>query len=306
MAVCREKKSEGVVFNIQRFSVHDGPGIRTTVFMQGCSLRCRWCANPESWKKDPVIMARDAKCMGCGKCAEVCPAGAITLDEEKARKLDFSLCTQCGECTQVCPTQALSTSGKIMTIDEVVSVAQRDSLFYRNSGGGITVSGGEPALQSEFVEGLLERLKGKGLHVALDTCGEALWGDFERILKHVDLILYDIKHMDTEQHRIGTGSGNERILENAAKAAEKAKMWLRVPLMGGYNDSEENIASVAGLGKRIGAEKISLLPYHRWGESKFEQLGLRCTWQGEAPEQHHIEKLEGIIRDEGLDVSMAS
>jgi pyruvate formate lyase activating enzyme len=303
---CREVDKKGLIFNIQRFSVHDGPGIRTTVFMQGCSLKCRWCANPESWKNEPVIMARDAKCMGCGKCVEACAAGAITMDEEKGRLLDFSLCTQCGECAEVCPTRSLSTSGKFMSIEEVVSVAERDSLFYRNSGGGVTISGGEPALQSEFAEALVKALKAKGFHVSLDTCGEASWDKLERILNHVDLVLYDIKHMDTRKHKIGTGSGNERILENAEKASRKAKMWLRVPLMGGYNDSEEHIADVAELARRIGAEKISLLPYHRWGESKFEQLGLRCTWEAETPESDDIEKLEGIIRSAGVEVGVGS
>jgi pyruvate formate lyase activating enzyme len=193
-----------------------------------------------------------------------------------------------------------------MTIDAVAAAAERDRLFYRNSGGGVTVSGGEPAMQVEFVEPLMKTLKEKGLHVALDTCGEAPWDSLERLVTYADLVLYDIKHMDTKQHRRGTGSGNERILANAVKAAQRATVWLRVPVLGGYNDSEENIANVAELGRRIGAAKISLLPYHRWGESKYAQLGLRFTWQGEEPDPAHIQHLERIIQDAGLQAAVGS
>jgi pyruvate formate lyase activating enzyme len=297
---------KGLIFNIQRFSVHDGPGIRTTIFMQGCPLRCMWCDNPESWKAKPVIMARDAKCISCGKCSEVCPVRAITLDEDKGRRIDFALCTQCGECVLVCPTLALVSSGKYMTINEVVSVVERDSLFYQNSGGGVTISGGEPAMQAGFVEWLMKTMKEMGLHVALDTCGQASWNELEGLVSHADLVLYDIKHMDTEQHRRGTGKGNEQILNNVAKAGQITKLWLRVPVLSGYNDSEENIKRTAELGKQIGAEKISLLPFHRWGESKYGQLGMPYTWQGEEPDPQHIKKLEGIIQDTGLQVSVGS
>lgn len=297
---------KGLIFNIQRFSVHDGPGIRTTIFMQGCPLRCMWCDNPESWKAKPVIMARDAKCISCGKCSEVCPVRAITVDEDKGRRIDFALCTQCGECVLVCPTLALVSSGKYMTINEVVSVVERDSLFYQNSGGGVTISGGEPAMQAGFVEWLMKTMKEMGLHVALDTCGQASWNELERLVSHADLVLYDIKHMDTEQHRRGTGKGNEQILNNVAKAGQITKLWLRVPVLSGYNDSEENIKRTAELGKQIGAEKISLLPFHRWGESKYGQLGMPYTWQGEDPAPQHIKKLEGIIQDTGLQVSVGS
>ncbi|RLC66237.1 MAG: glycyl-radical enzyme activating protein [Chloroflexi bacterium] len=306
MTECKQGQIKGLIFNIQRFSVHDGPGIRTTIFVQGCPLRCMWCDNPESWKAKPVIMARDAKCISCGKCSEVCPVRAITLDEEKGRRIDFTLCSQCGECVLVCPTLALVSSGKYMTINEVVSVVERDSLFYQNSGGGVTISGGEPAMQAGFVERLMKIMKEMGLNVALDTCGQASWNELERLVSHADLVLYDLKHMDTEQHRRGTGKGNEQILNNVAKAGQITKVWLRVPVLSGYNDSKENIKRTAELGKQIGAEKISLLPFHRWGESKYGQLGMPYTWHGEEPAPQHIKKLEGIIRDTGLQVSVGS
>jgi pyruvate formate lyase activating enzyme len=193
-----------------------------------------------------------------------------------------------------------------MTVDEVVSVAERDGLFYRNSGGGVTVSGGEPTLQVDFVEALMKKLKSKGLHVALDTCGEAPWEDLERLVKHADLVLYDLKHMDNEEHRRGTGTGNERVLVNAVKASQAPELWMRVPVMGGYNDSPEQIAEIAALAKRVGAKKVSLLPFHRWGEAKFEQLGFRYDWQREEPAPERVEELRAIIQETGLKAGIGS
>jgi len=295
---------QGLVFNTQRFSVHDGPGIRTTIFLQGCPLRCRWCANPESWEKTPVIMVRNAKCIRCGRCAEACTDGAVTVTEHESRQVDFAQCTHCGQCALACPTQSISMSSRSMTVDEVTAVARRDKLFYKNSGGGVTISGGEPTQQADFVECLLQSLHEENFHVALDTCGQARWKDLERLAKNADLVLFDIKHMDSDEHRRGTSLGNERILDNAAKLAAMARVWLRLPLLGGYNDSEENVARVAAFAKRIGAEKVSLLPYHQWGEDKYAQLGLRYDWQGEVPDEERVRKLEGILRDAGLETGV--
>jgi len=191
-----------------------------------------------------------------------------------------------------------------MTVDEVTAVARRDKLFYKNSGGGVTISGGEPTQQADFVECLLQSLHEENFHVALDTCGQARWKDLERLAKNADLVLFDIKHMDSDEHRRGTSLGNERILDNAANLAAMARVWLRLPLLGGYNDSEENVARVAAFAKRIGAEKVSLLPYHQWGEDKYAQLGLRYDWQGEVPDEERVRKLEGILRDAGLETGV--
>ncbi len=209
-------------------------------------------------------------------------------------------------CVSVCPAGALTKSGRYRTVSEVVDEAERDSLFYRNSGGGVTISGGEPGMQAGFVKKLMMALKEKGLHVALDTCGKILWDELAPLVKSADLVLFDIKHMDEKQHRNGTLHGNRQILDNVVRAAEFTPVWLRVPLIAGYNDSEKNIAKTAELGKRIGAEKISLLPFHRWGESKYEQLGLTNTYQGEAPDSQHVEALCRIIRDFGIQADVGS
>lgn len=292
-----------MIFNIQRFSIQDGPGIRTTVFMKGCPLRCQWCSNPESWEPFPVIMTRDIKCIRCGKCAEVCEVNAITIDSEKGRIINHAQCTRCLQCARVCPARAIVICGEYKTVEEVVATAERDKIFFQNSGGGVTISGGECCAQGEFVERLLKALKSKGLQTALDTSGYISWHVLDRLIEYADLILYDIKHLDTKQHQIGTGKGNELILANLCEVAQKKRIWLRVPVIANYNDSEEHFYELGKLGRKIGAEKISLLPYHEWGKSKYEQLGKQYTCQGKAPDPEYLKKLEGIIQGCGLKVT---
>jgi len=297
---------KGLVFNIQRFSIHDGPGIRTTVFMKGCPLRCRWCSNPESWNPYPEIMTYDIKCIKCGKCAEICPEEAITINQ-RGRKLNRAKCTLCLKCAEVCPTGALSISGKYLTIGEIVKEVESDKLFYQNSGGGVTISGGEPLSQWEFVHQLLRECKQKGLHTALDTCGYALWEAMEKVLEYTDLVLFDIKHMDSSQHRKGTGKSNSLILENARKAAAKTKVWLRFPLIPGYNDSEGNIKGVAELGGGLEVEKVSLLPYHEWGKAKYEKLGRRYPFKNtQPPSDERVQEVQKIMEGMGLKVTIGN
>ncbi len=290
----------GLVFNIQRFSIHDGPGIRTVVFLKGCGLRCRWCSNPESWNAYEEIVTNDLRCTRCGRCQQVCPVNAITVDE-KGRKLDRGLCNRCLQCADVCPTGALAATGKWMSVDEVMEEAAADDLFYQNSGGGITLSGGDPVQQADFAVELLKACKRRGFHTAIETSGFAEWGILERLLEHTDLVLYDVKHMDPEKHREGTGKTNELILENARKAAARRRLWVRVPLVPGYNDSEENLKATARFAKEIGAAKVSLLPYHAWGASKFEKLGRRFTLQDlPGPTVEQIERCRQTVQAAGV------
>jgi pyruvate formate lyase activating enzyme len=290
----------GLIFNIQRFSIHDGPGIRTVVFFKGCALRCRWCSNPESWNMYQEIVVNDLRCTRCGRCQKVCPVNAIVVDET-ARKLDRGLCNRCLKCAEVCPTGALATTGQWMTVDEVMREAAADDLFYQNSGGGITLSGGEPLQQWEFAVDLLKACKERGIHTAIETSGQAEWSILEKVLEYTDLVLYDIKHMDPAKHREGTGKTNELILENARKAAAKRRLWVRMPLVPGFNDSEDNLTATARFAKEIGAAKVSLLPYHTWGMSKFGKLGRRFTMEDvPTPTSEHVEHCRKVVEDAGL------
>jgi len=265
----------GVVFNIQRFSTHDGPGIRTTVFFKGCPLSCQWCANPESISGSPQLMVRDIKCTGCGACIEVCPEQAITLNTELKRHINWGQCTQCFNCVDACLYGALTVIGETWTPDSIVEEVEKDRIFYKNSGGGVTISGGEPLLQHNFLKETLEHLKKNNLHITLDTTGFTSQTVLNKILPFVDLVLFDIKHLDPEAHHAFTGVENETILENAGYISNHVNTWFRIPLIQGINDSQDHISLVTDLAKKLGVEKISLLPFHEGGTSKWRQLGLQ-------------------------------
>jgi len=303
----KQDTARGLVFNIQRFSVHDGPGIRTTVFMKGCPLSCRWCSNPESQDFGPQLMSRDVVCTGCGACAAVCPRGAIRITEKGVRKIDWERCDQCLVCVDACTYNALQRCGEYKGVREILEEVLRDRPFYKNSGGGVTVSGGEPLLQSEFVIQLLRACKEEGLHTAIDTTGHAPWQKAREALSFVDLILWDIKHLDPGEHERTTGVDNRLILENLERSAGLAKIWLRVPLIAGFNDSVEHIRGVATLAKKIGAEKVSLLPYHEGGLSKSRQIGVSYQFSdAQPPTEKQVDLLRGIIEKEGLQVGISN
>ncbi len=295
----------GLVFDIQRFSVHDGPGIRTTVFMKGCPLRCLWCSNPESQSSGLSLAVNDVRCRQCGACAEACPQDAIHLDPESGRCIDWEKCNQCLLCVERCLFGGLEVFGRYAGVVEIMDEIRRDEAFYRNSGGGVTISGGEPLLQSDFAVELLEACRKEGFHTCLDTTGYAPWEKMERVLGNVDLLLFDIKHLDGSTHKKMTGVGNDLILSNLRKSAEMVKVWSRIPLIADYNDSKEHIGSVADLCKELGIEKISLLPYHEGGKSKCERMGRRYPFEERmAPSQKHIEGLKIIAEGKGIRVSV--
>ncbi|OLS14602.1 MAG: glycyl-radical enzyme activating family protein [Promethearchaeota archaeon CR_4] len=295
----------GIIFNIQKFSVHDGPGIRTTVFMKGCPLQCLWCSNPESQDFSINLMVRDVNCKGCGACVEACPQAAITIAKKTGRKIDRKKCNSCLLCVDSCLYHSLNRCGRSVTVREVLDEVLQDKPFYKNSGGGVTVSGGEPLSQSHFVSDLLAECKREGLHTALETTGYGKWEAMEKVLRFVDLVLFDIKHLDSEIHQRMTGVKNNLILENLRRTAKQNQVWLRIPLIAGFNDSEEHIKRIAGLAKEIHAQRISFLPYHEGGKSKCEQLGIPYGFpDGKTPDEKHIDNLKRIIEKAGVTVSV--
>ena len=293
------KDTKGLIFNIQFYSIHDGPGIRTTVFMKGCPLRCIWCQNPESQNFSRELFFEIEKCNGCALCVHSCPAGAIGISDAKLQT-NRNKCTACGKCVELCCAEARMMIGKIVTAEEVFREAAKDNLFYQRSGGGVTLSGGEPLAQPEFAISILRRCKDAGIHVVVDTCGHADWQIAKEVLRHADLVLYDLKHMDAEKHKQMTGVSNELILDNARRICHELAipMLVRLPLIPGYNDAEENIKATAQfvsteLHKNI---KLYLLPYHKLGATKFERLERKCLDTAiEPPTAEHMHALHEMV-----------
>ncbi|HBB15833.1 MAG TPA: glycyl-radical enzyme activating protein [Syntrophus sp. (in: bacteria)] len=288
------RMDSGVVFNIQRFSIHDGPGIRTTVFLKGCPLRCFWCQNPESQSGRPEIVFDRRKCTLCGACYAACPHGAIALEAGRP-VFDRRICKGCGQCAVVCPSEARRLSGTRMTVEEVIREVLKDAKFYENSGGGVTLSGGEPLAQPEFARLLFKGCKQAELHTTLDTCGWAPWPDIEKLLEVVDLVLFDIKHLDASMHREAAGHDNLLILENARKISKLKPMRIRVPLVPGFNDSPEAVSAIAAFVKsELGSRDIDLLAYNRMGEVKYDFLEKSCVPLPSQSEDH-LRMLESIL-----------
>jgi pyruvate formate lyase activating enzyme len=294
---------KGVVFNLQHYSIHDGPGIRTTVFLKGCPLKCLWCQNPESQDPNPLLFFTAEKCTGCGTCAEACPNGAIRLIDGKS-KTDRERCTWCGKCVSVCPNEARSIIGREMTAEEVFEDLKTDDIFYRNSGGGVTLSGGDPVFQPDFSIAILKLCRSNGIHTALETCGFLEWGRLKDILKQTDLVLYDIKHMDSTRHKAYTGVANELILENAEKIHRDLKLpvFPRVPLIPGYNDSLENLKSTAEFiaTKLDGDNMVHILPYHPLGETKYLRMERKINASVKLPSDRQLETARQIFESAGL------
>lgn len=299
----------GLVFDVQRFAIHDGGGIRTNVFMKGCPLNCLWCQNPESirWRQD--ISFIEVHCIQCRKCIEVCPVSAIETDKEKRRVtgIDRDKCILCGACFKSCYAGAINIIGRWLSVEDLVAMVSRDRDFYIASGGGVTFSGGEPTGQPKFLRAALQAMQDLGLHTALETCLYIPWDQLQPLLPHVDLLLTDIKHMDSVQHAKLTGTPNELILDNFQKLCQmKMPMRLRVPLVPGHNDGPENLQAMVDLVASCNnVQGVDVLPYNRLGISKCRQLGCEYALGALAPPPRaHVEEAAALFRQVVPDVTI--
>ena len=317
----------GTIFDIKKYAIHDGPGIRTTVFFQGCPLTCCWCHNPESQSRRPVLLYRANRCVLCGTCIDVCPHDGIDItpspirSEEigegrgiKAREVsafvttDRTKCDVCGECAQACYHGGREVSGKEMTVAQVLTEIERDVPFYDQSGGGVTFSGGEPLLQRGFLSALLRECKTREIHTVIDTSGYAAWEVIDSVRDQVNLFLYDLKLMDDERHKQVTGVSNQLILSNLKRLAESgAQIEIRIPLIPGINDNAENLresaAFIAGL---LNIAGVALMGYHDIAAAKYEALGRAYPLPDTAPpSEADMQKARSYFEDQGLRVKIS-
>ena len=294
---------QGMVFNVQKYSVHDGPGIRTIVFLKGCSLSCRWCSNPESQQREPELAFNAGRCLGvskCGHCIVACPYGSITLGDDDRLRINRSHCTSCHmPCADACPAQGLLVYGKQRTVDDVLNVVEQDMAFYARSGGGLTLSGGEPLLQGEFAVALLREARARRIKTAVETCGMVSAETVRAAAEYLNYVLFDIKHMDSAEHEAQTGLPNKRILENFRILAEEfpnLPILARTPIIPGFNDSEESVAAIAEFLKPYERVEYEMLPYHRLGTQKYQFLD-RPVPMGEVKlDTAHMNRLQAVAQ----------
>jgi pyruvate formate lyase activating enzyme len=306
-----------VVFNIQRFSLHDGPGIRTTVFLKGCSMSCFWCHNPEGQHPEPELRYFPERCIACGQCVISCPNHAHEMRDGTHVFLREN-CVLSGKCVETCYSRALQMEGRVMTVGQVMEEILPDKPFYQSSGGGVTLSGGEPALGKDFARDVLEQCKNHGLHTAIETCGEVPWASLEALFPFTDLIMMDIKHLDDNKHQLATGQPNDRILSNARRLALSGKtVVFRTPVVPSVNDTEEEITQIAAFVRELievrksagqnGSGEITyeLLAFHKLAAGKYPSLGLEYKMHDvEPPTKERMTALLNAARRSGIDASM--
>ena len=297
--------AKGIIFDVKRYAIYDGPGIRTTLFLKGCSLRCQWCHNPEGIESKPEIMLRPSRCAKeCNECVSICPQDAISKDGNTI-EIDKAKCDLCRKCEDVCVYEAIEVVGREVAVQEVMEEIEKDRIFFDESGGGITFSGGEPLMQLDFLEALLKEIGKKNIHVTLDTSGYVSFKDLDRISDKVDLFLYDLKIMDDEKHEKYTGVSNRLILDNLRKLAGREKsVAVRIPLISGINDDDQSIQKfVEYLLSLKNIKQINLLAYHKGGCEKYKRLRkeeLPKTFQ--SPSDERIEEIKKVFADSGFSV----
>jgi len=298
-------EEKGIIFDIQRFSINDGPGIRTLVFLKGCNLRCQWCSNPEGQRFKPDLFFQPEKCIGCQACIKVCPQKAIIIKKSQIFFLR-ELCKNCGKCAEVCYAEARVMKGKEMRVDEVIKEIIKDNAFYTRSQGGVTLGGGEPLLQADFVESIFKRCKERGLNTAIETAGHVPWGNIEKAIPYTDLFLYDIKHMDPKVHKKYTGVDNQLILLNLKKLAKKtASIIVRTPVIPGFNNTEIEISDIAKYVAKLGIKELDFLPYHNYGKNKYNLLGRDYLFKNDKIlNKKEVEKFKVVVLEQGLKVKI--
>lgn len=302
------KMETGIIFDIKRYAIHDGPGIRTTVFFKGCPLSCQWCHNPEGISSSFELIFRNNRCVGCKECLKTCQKGAISFINS-IPKIDRTKCDHCGECAAACPSGAMELSGKSYTVKQLLYEIEKDRVFYEESGGGVTFSGGEPLLQADFLQAVLEGCKKKGIHTALDTSGFAPYEVINALKANVDLFLYDLKMIDEKRHIHYTGVSNKIILENLKKLSRNgSRILVRIPLIPQVNDTKDCIQKIAAfVAGFLSLKYVSLLPYHDIAAQKYERLNRPSEMPNSSylPEEK-INFIKDILEDTGLHVTIGN